>query len=523
MKKAYYPYLILLITLAILSVIYYDGVLTKGPMSIHIWRQTDCLSIAHHYKEGASFLEPEMHILNADHHTSGKTAGEFPILYYVVGKIWQFTGEQYWVYRLIGLVLVIGSLFALFSSLKKILQNNFWAFCLSVLLFTSPIFAVYGVSFLTNVPAFCLIIFGLYNLHRYVLKEKDRYLYFAFALFALGGLMKISTLIPFVFIVLVLSAESLGWKSLGTRSLFKNLKKAWIGVAGVILSLGLWYQYAAHYNELHGFKYTFNNIYPIWLFGVDEFLSVWQEMLEGTTYSFFSRPMIFLLLIGLIVNLILWKRMAPLAKASTVLIPLGCIFYFILWAPLFGVHDYYYIDLLWLYPGILFPLAHTLLTHYRKPGTSIAGKVILVLFLSYNVLYSINVVKLRSTATTDPMGLVSGEKFVGQMCYLNKFDHQYWQNFVFIQPYLRELGIQPDDKVISVPDPSDCASLYLMGMHGWTNYSLGNTEEEFRKHIGYGAKYLIISNDEAFVRPEMQAFLSDSVGFFNGFRIFRLQ
>lgn len=89
-----------LLIIVVMSALYYDGVLNKGSLGVPIWRQADCLSLTKNYAEGASFLEPEMPILLADDYTTGKSAGEFPIIYSSVGKMWSAFCQSYFSYSL---------------------------------------------------------------------------------------------------------------------------------------------------------------------------------------------------------------------------------------------------------------------------------------------------------------------------------------------------------------------------------------------------------------------------------------
>ena len=79
------PNVLFLLLLVTFAGFYYDGVLDQPPLSNHLWRQTDCISLTQNYANGNSLLEPELHIQLADDNTSGKTAGEFPIIYYIIG------------------------------------------------------------------------------------------------------------------------------------------------------------------------------------------------------------------------------------------------------------------------------------------------------------------------------------------------------------------------------------------------------------------------------------------------------
>lgn len=72
-----------------------------------------------------------------------------------------------------------------------------------------------------------------------------------------------------------------------------------------------------------------------------------------------------------------------------------------------------------------------------------------------------------------------------------------------ITPYLRQIGIQAEDRVISIPDFSH-ASLYLMNQKGWTEYTdarfntgtkipYNQDSAGIQLSISRGAKYLIIN------------------------------
>ena len=67
-----------------LSLIYsWPSILTLRPQGVHVWRQTDCLSLAdHYYRTDAGILEPQIHCYISDENTTGKTASEFPGVYY---------------------------------------------------------------------------------------------------------------------------------------------------------------------------------------------------------------------------------------------------------------------------------------------------------------------------------------------------------------------------------------------------------------------------------------------------------
>src|SRR5690554_7009792 len=90
MKKAFRKYGLLVLILFTMSLGYqYHKVLFLKPQSIHQWRQADCLSITKNYEESLNFFQAEIHNFISDGESSGKTAGEFPALYYFMGVLWR--------------------------------------------------------------------------------------------------------------------------------------------------------------------------------------------------------------------------------------------------------------------------------------------------------------------------------------------------------------------------------------------------------------------------------------------------
>lgn len=511
------------ILFGVFAAFYYDSVLSKGPLNTHVWRQTDCLSITRAYSEGVNFFSPEMNIQLADNYTTGKTAGEFPILYYIVGNVWKVFGESYITYRLFYLIILFAGLFAFYRSLKILLAHNFWALCISLLLYTSPVYAVYGVSFLTDAPAFSFVLIALYFFLKYAQTKTKRALYISMSFFALAGLIKVSSLIAFLFLFGILTLESLSLRSLASRKLFDCNRKEWLAFISALLAIFSWYVYAHFYNDLHRFKYTFNDTWPIWLLKEGESEVLTKKIVTFTSYTFFSRPILLLLFLVGISNLFLRKRIPPFAYLANIIVILGATIYFLLWAPLMGVHDYYYIALLILFPGILLPFMWFLKTNYTSLFNGLLLKIFVGLFLLYNFMYSMSVVQLKTIAREGDFAIVGNPYFVGTMRWINWHNRSDWTRFEDMKPYLRSLGIKSEDKIISLPDETFNASLYLTGHKGWTNFNQYTKKEQIDLLIKKGAKYLLVSDTEYLKKEYLQTFLSKQIGNYDHLTIYKLE
>lgn len=516
--------LLFFLAFVIFSMFYYDGVLDKGPLNVHIWRQTDCLSITRNYAEGASFLNPQMDVLFADDLTSGKTAGEFPIMYYIVGKVWSVFGESILFYRLFYLSIIFAGVFAFYNTLKLVFQNKVWPFIMALLLFTSPVFVTYGVSFLTDAPAFCFVLIALYFITKYYFSFKSKFFFWAMFFFAFGGLIKVSSLIAFFFILFIFLFEVVVKKpTLNKSFLFSRKWKEYLGFGLVFVSIFAWYFYAHIYNQAHGFKYTFNSIHPLWNASPDDLKTLPKGLKNFVSIVFFSRPILYLFLFIGIFNLFLYKKLPLIAYLANLLIILASIMYFILWAPLLGVHDYYYIALLILFIGILIPFLWYIKEHFN---TIFEGRKTMIfgsIFLLFNFAYCLSVVKLKTKAQEGDFFLVGNHSFVEEMKWVNYDVSSNLYRYERIKPFLSEVGVSKEAKLICLPDPSFNTSLYLVNQKGWTNFMIYSSSEEIQHLINKGAEYLLISDGEYLHKEFLQPFLNNQIGIYEGLHVFKLK
>ncbi len=516
---------VFVILFGLLAALFYDygTVLQQPPLSHHTWRQTDCLSLTKNYAEGASFWQPEMHIQLGDQLTSGKSAGEFPIIYYGMGQIWKVFGESYLSYRFVYLFILFFGVFAFYKTLLLVLQNNFWSMSLALLLFTSPVYVYYGISFLTDAPAFSFALIALYFFTQYSIQNKRKLLYFSMAFFALGGLIKVSSLIAFLFLFGILTLETLPFKLLNGQKLFKHRKREWFAFGMTLIVIFSWYYYASYYNSIHKFKYTFNNIHPIWIMNNEELKVMLNDVGQFTSRIFFSRPLLYLLGALALFNLFLVKKIPLVAYLANIAIVVAGACYFLLWAPLLGIHDYYYVALLVLFPGILIPFAFFLKNHLSNMYRSKITYVVFSGFLIFNVAYCFSIIELKTRAKDKKYTIVGSEKLVEEMKWFhwNSFSNEH--RFIRIKPYLNELGITKDKKVIVLPDDSFNRSLYLMDRKGWTNFMNYSSSEEIETLISSGAAYLIIAESSFLEAPFLQPFLTEKIGNFEGIELFKLK
>lgn len=504
----------------------YYHILQLRPRPNHQWRQTDCLSItSNYYYNGMNFFSPEVHNLISDGMTSGKSAGECPILYYLVAVLWKIFGIHEWIYRFVGLLFVFLGLFSLFKITENYLHDTFWSIAFPLILFTSPIFANYGVSFITNVPAICMVLLALWLFLRFYNTKKSKFLYLSMFMFLIAGLLKVSALIGFLFLLMIF---------LGERITFLNRKKIYIFGSWkhlipfflVVLIIFLWYYYAGIYNIIHGGKYTFNDLWPIWKLNKAEIIAHLVQIKNNAIYQFFNPFLLFSFILMFAVIILTPKKHRGFYYWGTIILFIGGIIYTLFWFQAFDVHDYYYIDLLIVAIFIPFVFLLFLKNHFDFVLQSRVVKIIYALFLFYNVLYCKTMLELRYFPVENKKYLIiESQDIIDSHKWLNWRYPQNIEAFENIEPYLRIIGIKPDDIVVSIPDPSINITLYLMNQKGFTDFEYSGfaENEKINYFVKAGAKYLIINDKSLLEQERMKPFLKKKIGAYRNVTIFDLR
>jgi len=190
---------------------------------------------------------------------------------------------------------------------------------------------------------------------------------------------------------------------------------------------------------------------------------------------------------------------------TTILIVLGFAGFIILFFQALA-HDYYVTNMLILVPVILLTFMLLLKTSYPNIFYSFIFRLAIVLFLVHNIDFA----GRRITDRYSPDG---------------------WQNsnytknvhiFEEITPYLRSIGIQKNDRIISLSDNSINITLYLMNQKGWTNYGLDEDSTQISKKIALGAKYLMIYDKRTYQNSTILPFLKNKIGEYKSVDIYRL-
>jgi len=504
-RRGYSSLLFVILFLAISWYYDYHKILTYKPQSIHKWRQSDCASITlNYFQHGMNFFQPEVHNLASDNRTTGYAVGECPILYYFVASLYKIFGHHDLIYRLVNTFIFFIGLFALYKLLERWLNDPFWGITLSLFVFTSPVVVYYANNYLTDTTSFAFVLMGWCFFFNFYDSGKFRPLYLSFLFFTIAGLLKITSAINVIALISLYLINSFGWFRMKQKSnqLPVNLKTLlpFVFYFTVIVA---WYLFAIHYNRVHQTEFFSTQIWPIWDLSKETILWIRDQMKMYWFRDYFHITVHILLLASLAVILLFRKKIHPVLFTLTVLMFAGVLLFSILWFYAFGNHDYYIIGLLIFPVFMLLSLADLLVKRYPGIMKSVITKVFFLLFLLFNVYYAGQRLEWRYTG------------------WIN--DYPANRDLYEVTPYLRSLGIQPEDKVISLPDPTPCYSLYLMNQRGWTAHYRNNTDSlKIEESIALGAKYLILTGEEVAQHSYLQNFMKQQIGMYNDISIYSL-
>lgn len=501
-------------------------VLHLRPQPHHLWRQSDCIALAWNYYDTTwNLFEPALRIQFADGYTSGKSAGEFPVLYWIVGMLWRITGPSEFTYRLIGLLLHFAGVFALFSTLRRIIGDAFWAGCTALLFYASPVLVYFGVGFLTDVPAFDLGLIGWWYVVRYVQERKRAQWGWAVFFFTLAMSMKVTAGMSLLALAGVLFWTTLlGGRLKGRWSAFEGSRFEWVLLMAGLVAVYAWYAYAAAYNDRHGAKYTFNDLWPIWDMTPLAREWAWTVGSDIIVFQVFDTS-VWLLMGVALVSLVADLRRVPWQVSlllATLL--LGSVLYLLCWFNALDNHDYYFINPMVTLAVLLAAFLWSLARHYPELLNARWSRWSMAALLLFNTAYTAQNMAMRY----DTSGTMSARKLLpiyheAELRYWNDLGFWGMDDLVSIGPRLREMGVREEDKVIFLDDGALNSSLVLMGNRGWTAYGIGDSvPERIERYIAAGARYLMFSRQEWLDDPRMARYLERPIGQVGSVRIFSL-
>lgn len=357
-----------------------------------------------------------------------------------------------------------------------------------------------------DVPAFSLVLVSMYFFFRFIQSENDKYFYWFVFINVIAGLLKISSLMIFIAVFGLFVLEMFNIKIDSERKIFQKPLKQFALLISVLVIQLILYMYASNYNSIYNGGIFLVGYLPIWDLDFVQIKVTFDAIIEHIKHDYFRRETQIVFGIMFILVLAFYKHINKIVLYIIILLSIGFLLFGTLFFQALKDHDYYTINLFILIPVIFLGFLQLLKNKLYRVYSSIYFRVILIIFLIYNI------------------------KFAKDQL-VNRYSSVGWQNenyIVNIQPfedintYLQSLGIKNDDKVISLSDNSINISLYFMNKKGWTNYGINLDSLKIEKAVSLGAKYLFIYGKEVYKEPGIQPFIKNKIGEFKNIDIYSL-
>lgn len=475
----------------------------EPPQSVHIWRQTNSLSLAlNYYQYDLPFFAPEMHNQFCESGTSGKAVGEFPIIYYVAAEIWKITGPQEWIFRLIQTFILFMGLWCLFQVLQGLFRNWFWAGFTSLLLFTAPMLVFYGPNFLPDGPSLGFVFIAWYYIMKFIQKRTIASLWLVALFFSLSMLLKITSGLSFIAFGGWIIYELLFQKK--EKRIFNFNWKHFVPFIAVVIVVLAWYMYVEYYNNKHHGHFSFHGIWPVWQMTKEQYtriIDALDKIYFKELFLPYTQYLTFAIWIFLLITI---KRMQPVFRFFFLVLTTGFVMQLLLWFQVLEGHDYYMINLLATFAAVWGIFFYQI--RKWKYFTHHAFYLVGLVFFTWNVITCQERIHVRYNSWMNDM-------YIKQFASLKE-----------IEPFFEQIGVKPEDKVISLPDYTINGSLYFMNRKGYTQFGSDfSNKEGFYNRISNGAKYLVINDTTILNNPEIQSFIIKKLGEFKNIWIYDLQ
>lgn len=476
----------------------YNKILVSEFYGIHEWRMSDGLAFAYRYYQGGDFFEPRLFCLLSDNLETGKMVGEFPLIYWLAGKLWYWFTYSELLYRLLSFSLTIIGFSSLYKVLKDLFKSTLIGLGVTLICFSSPIILYYGVSFVTNMHAFSFALLGWYFFYFGYFKHQKFYLGLSVWAFALAGLLKV-TAAASLFLLLPLII----WR------IYKTRKIAFVNIA---LPLGFfiyWYAvFLPNYTALHQGKYTINGLWPLWELtqqNIDDAVKFFKEI---TFWSLQSPILSLLFPIFIVAAFYIKGKQGAFFIYMTIGYIVGFTVYLIFWFGAVNSHDYYFTNFLIMLFFLLVTGIYFIMNRFPKSFHSMKFKIPFIFFVLFSISYGANNLRMRYS---DQLTYWKGFAKV----FSHDIEPGYWEwmaqnskakQLRGIDKYLDSLGILETDRIIYISDPSFSIEPYSAKREGYTQQFMCWNQDQLKAATEHRGDYILISN------PQDTTFAKDYIG-----------
>ncbi|HEY1037933.1 MAG TPA: glycosyltransferase family 39 protein [Bacteroidia bacterium] len=492
---------------------------------IHEWRQADCLAqVYNYYTNGFKFFDTSFLCINTSN-CSGKVAGEFPILYYVTAILWKVFGQHEIILKLINFSLFLMGLVYLYKLGKKLFPDS-WLKSLPVLfIIGSPVIVYYSNNYLPDIPALGLVFTGFYFFYDYLLEPQKKKLWKAGLFWVFAILLKITAGILPLASIAVLLFMAIREKQLGLR--LKHL----LPFAGGLVLAGAWYVYAFRYNEANqSHHFLLTRLMPIWELKGEALSLKTEAIFRDTIPELFPKVLNIIFLAVYLFLLFNFKRLLRPLVLISIITFIGTVIYFLFWYIQFEAHDYYFLNFIPFYACVFLLICNYYAT-VRHKALKIGITTLSLLLVMYNLYNGAVNIRLRYYHNDFLLQTASiHEDRRNLFLYLEKMHRFYITPFETCKPYLKQIGIKPEDRAIILPDYTFNMTLYYTGLRGYTacgrvgvdGWYYVHDENVMQSQIKCGAKYLLVYDERILEHKELLKYTTKPIGRYQNIIIYQL-
>jgi hypothetical protein len=523
-KLKYHFIAIIALQLLLCFVYGYHKIYDSRPFSIHQWRQTDCASIAKNYFEnGMDFLNPQIHWQGVE---NGKAVSEFPVINYSVALLYEIFGEKEMIYRLLVLIIFFISMLVLFYSIYIVGQSLMYSYFSIITVMSSPLLVYYSFNFLADVPALSFSIIALSLFIRFIYQKQHALFYLSIVFATLAALVKASSASVLLMIGIISTIDIL---NLNTRikfsfQLFKTKLYPIVTFVISAIIIIVWYRFAFNYNGKNSNGVFLMDTLPIWKMN-DKVIETARLLYNVQLNMFFNKGILFGFVIAAIWLLINRKKVQTIFYILFLVSAFSFFAFIVLFYQVFNVHDYYLITSM-IFPVVILICYADYLKNMKLNINRKKMSFMIIIVLCFNTIHTAAIVRLRT---------VNKDNFCRLYPFISNDEKNFsdWFHYNYantlkplesITPYLRALGIQRNDFVVSIPDPSFNISLYLMDQKGFTETeeTLTKDENKLATLRQQNVKYIILSDSNLIRLPAFQKVNMRKIGVQQNIVIYKL-
>lgn len=487
---------------------------------IHEWRKTDSFSIALNYMKGNSFAHPETQFISA--YNNRAAAGEFPIVYYTIGKLWSIFGQHEWIGKLLTYITFYISLFLFSEVLLHYFRSEKKTILFTAAILSSPVLLFYSNTILPNIYSFSFLLISAYLVYKYLLQPRWYQAILLIIFLSLAILIKITALIA----VLTFAGAAIIQYGFIQREIFlKHRRTALLFAFALMIAMlftWLWYTYAIRYNALHKSDLFSTVIRPIWEVGSNDINRIWKCIWKYQ-FNLIFHLSVLLPSIGWIMYSLIRGKIKGFLLYAIIIGFIGVFTYIILWFWALEMHDYYLIEILFFPLLILFIIFKEIDLHSKKSYWLKSATVILFSIVTFTHALAFSQTTRGKNNIITTYNILLSTFVQGNWWFYNDY---YNTHLGKLQRHVDDVRkcISPADTVLCINDLSPNIQLYTIDRLGITRMGFNQEmtdSSNIAELIERGADKILRVGEEC-IDTSAEFFYTDTLFYQDGIYVFDL-